>query len=92
MLNDHKQWLYNGGVDTGRIFEEGEEIPSGWVDRPGKKEWDNPPVQPVVDLVEETMVADESPAVMYCAECDKEYKDEYWYIKHMMEKHGVEVE
>lgn len=35
MISDHRQWFYNGGVETGRIFEEGEEVPKGWRDRPG---------------------------------------------------------
>lgn len=50
LINDHRQFLYNGGVDTGRIFERGEEIPDGWYDAPNATEWDNKPVQPEMKM------------------------------------------
>ena len=46
LINDHKQWLYKGDSKTGKIFEAGDEIPDGWVDRPNSDTWDNKPVQP----------------------------------------------
>lgn len=39
MKSTHKQWMYNGPlVESGKIFEEGEEIPPGWEKRPHEAE------------------------------------------------------
>ena len=99
MINDHKQWLYKGS--DGKIFERGEVIPEGWFDAPNAKEWNNMPVQPkmkntmvwddtpdVAPVELDAPVSDDAPEILYCAECDKEYKDKRWYDKHMAEKHG----
>ena len=43
MINDHRRFLYQKGVESGRIFECGEEIPDGWTDLPDSDEWDNMP-------------------------------------------------
>ena len=99
MINDHRQWLYKN--KKGRIFEAGEEIPEGWVDHRGDSDkWQHPPegfeeVEEVVfcdDLEFTEPVSDDAPEVYYCEECDKEYKDFFWYSKHMSEKHGIDVD
>ena len=36
MINSHRQWLYSKECPKGRIFEEGDEVPAGWVDHPSK--------------------------------------------------------
>lgn len=58
MINDHRRFLYQDGVETGRIFEKGEEIPEGWTDLPDSGEWDNPPEGYVPSEVETVTVDD----------------------------------
>ena len=36
MINKHRQWLYSKDCPKGRIFEEGEDVPEGYVDSPAK--------------------------------------------------------
>lgn len=36
MINKHRQWLYSKDCPEGRIFEEGEDVPAGYVDAPNK--------------------------------------------------------
>ena len=36
MKAEHRQWLYSKDCPQGRIFEEGDEIPTGFVDSPDK--------------------------------------------------------
>ena len=52
MINDHRRFLYQDGVETGRIFEVGENIPKGWTDLPDSDEWDNPPAKPANENIE----------------------------------------
>lgn len=58
MINDHRRFLYQDGIETGRIFEEGEEIPEGWTDLPDSDGWDNPPEGYVPSDVETVTVDD----------------------------------
>jgi hypothetical protein len=44
LINDHRQHLYNGDINSGRTFEKGEVIPEGYFDRPNATEWDNKPL------------------------------------------------
>lgn len=97
MINDHRQWLYKKDEEA-RLFEAGEKIPYGWYDSPdpihAHEMWGDDELDevPDVELPEiDEPVSDDAPEGMYCAECDKEYKDEYWYSKHMLEKHDIVV-
>lgn len=44
MKADKRQWRYSNEEPEGRIFEEGDEIPNGWVDSPAllKKKAETP--------------------------------------------------
>jgi hypothetical protein len=44
LINDHRQHLYNGDINSGRTFEKGEVIPEGYFDRPNATKWDNKPL------------------------------------------------
>jgi hypothetical protein len=44
LINDHRQHLYNGDINSGRTFKKGEVIPEGYFDRPNATEWDNKPL------------------------------------------------
>jgi hypothetical protein len=44
LINDHRQHLYNGDINSGKTFEKGEVIPEGYFDRPNATEWDNKPL------------------------------------------------
>ena len=93
ILNGCKQFLYHK-TEAARIFEEGEPITDGWYDSP---DFEN------ATAMWGDHVEDDAPAfkyepeeteepVLYCKDCDKTYKDAYWFAKHMLKEHDIVVE
>lgn len=70
MKNDHRQFLYNGGTETARLFMPDEEIPEGWFDRPNAIEWHRRPEHPE-NQVDQVVVQEPKQKLKYPSQMNK---------------------